>query len=1477
MASGNPFRGSASSISVANDCEEPRCTTRDDPVYFCVDCSVRFCNTCWDLVLQHQPGRTARDGIEHERTDFHAVKRLQDIMNPPSSHQTLVQMHNSDEETTWFGITRDANGRPFLEDWETFSSLMDGSPRDTYMHKYPQLVSFVGQTNGGKSTLIKLLIDHQESRQNSSAPSTYPSPVAGASVNDAVPTSADVHLYADPESYFGQMPMLYADCEGLDAGEEPPMGAWSRRNRGSDRNRLVRKFANGRVHALEWATTDQTRTRQFAVTELYPRLLYTFSDVVVFVLRNAKTFQTAALQKLLEWGSASLEKSINQPTLPHAIIAVNATDVNINRDEWNGDRATQNLLASVSNALHPVTGVPEFVKLARVWRGRGKRIDSMVDLVRCYYSSFSVVRIPVKGRYTLLQKQIDELHKTIRYKCNESLRAKQQAKMVSNSEQLNIYIQSAFIHFSQKLERPFDFVEVDMRNHPIALDFGGHILQLALAIQAQPCFKRDGPWLFKKLSDMVASCVLLDCKDRPGPAQDLFKHYEQFFDTALIDFCELYWPCDFKNEKGQQCTNITSRHISKGHQNDKGKIIGTGDYQSSFSYVHYRSEWKEILVKKIHNLQIMAQSSQQGSVSNAMDYVQLHGRNIAMFYQGLGSAASFVSHATCFCCLMEVPEHPLPCGHVLCTQCVKSFGRCSSNKIVYRLDSCPLHPEDHFEDMLMRPCTIRFKPEYAGTRILSLDGGGIRGIVELETLRAIEKHFNGNHTHKIPIKAFFDLIVGTSTGGIISLALAVKNWSLDEAIEQFMDLCNEAFTPREFAGIPGFDHAARINHGSKYKTRPLHKALREALGEGLLFGGVKNEMPECDVKVAVTSTDETGKKAIVISNYSRNSEDIPNWDFHRPSDPRRELKVWQAAAATSAAAPFFKAYRNEQSGRTYYDGAFYNNNPVRVAHQERKLLWPDVANKSPDIFLSIGTGSSKRIAKQSERLETTQSPSRDNAVVRRPTHKPFANWRQMFTILQSRFDSILDAESSWKEFYQDRGEREKRRYIRLNPRLKYEIPRLDDKILLPALRRDVKDSLTSTNDKLHIRRIVGRLVSSSFYYERISNSRADVDGRWSCKGRICCKFEDGTSYLRGLGEFFQQNQGHNFQPFFEIEEVGRAIETRKIVLSVEAITAMVARAVFNLAKPDDIVVSSKIATTTIYLNLRADGEEAPERYPISGFPRDLMLEQEQKPPSLPPRPALGRNSGSMKRQPDIPASERLCASSSSHGRSTSQPDVSLRNLVAGEREAWDSDRPRSVPLEPGSAANQGATLGSGLTRILTGKRSFAQIFNPSQRPRTDTAVTSPSTSTLHSTEEEEQEKDSVAAANPDPVVVDDTEDDEIQRAIEESIREEERRQARQQDYILGPSHAWHNTIPEYPLQPHSPFDPYPPTSSRNNHYALHQTNLPPARRDSTDEELQRAMEESMRIPVPTIQLHQNALGTPQEELQLALDMSLYDY
>lgn len=58
--------------------------------------------------------------------------------------------------------------------------------------------------------------------------------------------------------------------------------------------------------------------------------------------------------------------------------------------------------------------------------------------------------------------------------------------------------------------------------------------------------------------------------------------------------------------------------------------------------------------------------------------------------------------------------------------------------------------------------------------MLTFNRGGIRGIVELEILRQLEKELGD----LISIQSFFDLIVGTSTGGIIALGLTARNWSV---------------------------------------------------------------------------------------------------------------------------------------------------------------------------------------------------------------------------------------------------------------------------------------------------------------------------------------------------------------------------------------------------------------------------------------------------------------------------------------------------------------------------------------------------------------------------------------------------------------------------------------------------------------------------------------------------------------------------
>jgi hypothetical protein len=93
------------------------------------------------------------------------------------------------------------------------------------------------------------------------------------------------------------------------------------------------------------------------------------------------------LERLVEWAAAALETSSNQPVLPHAIIALNASENSIDPELWDTDIATERLLESLSQTVRQNVC---FKKHSQIWAARNKQIQTVEQLMLSYYSSLRV-------------------------------------------------------------------------------------------------------------------------------------------------------------------------------------------------------------------------------------------------------------------------------------------------------------------------------------------------------------------------------------------------------------------------------------------------------------------------------------------------------------------------------------------------------------------------------------------------------------------------------------------------------------------------------------------------------------------------------------------------------------------------------------------------------------------------------------------------------------------------------------------------------------------------------------------------------------------------------------------------------------------------------------------------------------------------------------------------------------------------------
>lgn len=299
-------------------------------------------------------------------------------------------------------------------------------------------------------------------------------------------------------------------------------------------------------------------------------------------------------------------------------------------------------------------------------------------------------------------------------------------------------------------------------------------------------------------------------------------------------------------------------------------------------------------------------------------------------------------------------------------------------------------------------------------RVLSLGGGGIRALMAAKVLREFES------TYQVKTSSCFDLLAGTSGGGLLALGLAF-NASADTLYELFFERGNEVFCGSFLQKLSSFWSL----NGPRYSSEGLKQVVRDLLGE--------HNFIEASVPVLTTAYEVRKLEPVIFRSWAK-------------SDPLvKNLRAVDAAMATSAAPTYFKPHR--VGNKCYIDGGIFVNSPALLALTEARLLWP---SETDFVVVSLECGELTR-AYDIEALEDWG----------------LLHWARPI------FHFIMDAQcdAAWMSVCEILPED---RALRFNPRLTNGNDDLDDatKENVAALTRDAIYEIMSSDAIRKIRRLV---------------------------------------------------------------------------------------------------------------------------------------------------------------------------------------------------------------------------------------------------------------------------------------------------------------------------------------------------------------------------------------------------------------------
>lgn len=316
-------------------------------------------------------------------------------------------------------------------------------------------------------------------------------------------------------------------------------------------------------------------TRQRVVSELYPRLLYAFSDVVCFVQNNPRLVpflqpllvlvrilsyacwcvsrhSQGMFDTLFDWALQGHEKTLNQSVRPGLIIILNKSTELVHDALGSPEQATRKILDAYAQSAR-------FKEMQETWAKRNRRVRTAEDLIHCYYYAFTVVSIPTYGSDPPVASQMSEALKELYAKIrgmSEFIRRKRRScNMDPDVSTFNSYFEYAAGKLARDYKAAVDLHQMQMSSGDSSLPirFSEHMAQLMSNMsktrRLDESNKSGGEaQLVEEIIPFIASCIATQV-----PQIDSSKLLRQRYFTTLA-----YWTGYLTQERGNQAPD--ARH-----------------------------------------------------------------------------------------------------------------------------------------------------------------------------------------------------------------------------------------------------------------------------------------------------------------------------------------------------------------------------------------------------------------------------------------------------------------------------------------------------------------------------------------------------------------------------------------------------------------------------------------------------------------------------------------------------------------------------------------------------------------------------------------------------------------------------------------------------------------------------------------------------------------------------------------------------